>query len=179
MSKPPNPRERKVFDGGFLVLCALTLCAGLGVVLSTGWGRLAEIVLETGGFLLVLSPKILAGIFVAASLPVLVPQHQVVGWIGRESGLRGLLVAATAGVVIPGGPMMIYALAAGFATAGADIGATVAFVTGWSLLSLNRTVIWEMSFLHADIVALRVLLCLPVPILCGFAARWLIRRRIV
>ena len=114
--------------------------------------------------------------FIAATLPLLLPRDRVAAWIGRESGLRGLLLAGFAGTAIPGGPAMIFPLAASFGAAGADLGAVMAFVSGWGLLSLNRTLIWEFSFLPAGLVWWRVGLCLPFPILVGLGARLLSRR---
>jgi hypothetical protein len=61
--------------------------------------------------------------------------------------------------------------------AGADLGAGIALVSGWVLLGLNRTLIWEFSFLPADFVLLRVALSLPVPILLGWATRKLYQGR--
>lgn len=66
---------------------------------------------------------------------------------------------------------MTFPLAASFGLVGADVGAIMTFVSSWALLSLNRTLIWEFSFLPVDLVWWRILLCLPVPILVGMAAR--------
>lgn len=174
---PPPGRQRPVIDAGFLVLAGLTLLAGILVAVQAGPGRLWVIVLETFGFLALLMPKIIGGVFIAASLPLLLPRETVTTWIGRESGLRGLALAAFAGAAIPGGPMMTFPLAAGFAVAGADIGAVMAFVSGWNLLSLNRTLIWEFSFLPAELVWTRFLICLPLPVVLGLGARALFGRR--
>ena len=170
---PPEPRRRKVIDGGFLVLLAFTILGATGVVLKSGIGRVGEIMVETFGFIAVLSPKIAAGVFIAATLPLILPKDRVAAWIGHNSGLRGLTIATLAGMVIPGGPAMTFPLAAGFAAAGADMGAVIAFASGWSLLSLNRTLIWEFSFLPHDLVMLRWILSLPAPVLLGLAVRML------
>ena len=174
---PPTRRPRQVVDGGFLVLIGLTVLGAGAVVRTSGLGRALEILAETLAFISVLSPKIAAGIFIAATLPLLLPRDKVGRLIGRESGLRGLVVATACGVTLPGGPMMIFPLAAGLTVAGADLGATIAFISGWSLLGLNRTLIWEFSFLPADLVWSRYLLSLPMPVLLGLAARAVIQRR--
>ena len=173
--RPTKPEAqahgRKVIDGGFLVLCALTLAAALAVGLTRGWDRAAVLGTDGLAFVVVLMPKILCGVFVASALPVLLPREKVAGWVGPDSGTRGLFYAAIAGAVIPGGPMMTFPLAAGLLAAGADLAAALTCVTAWSLYGLNRTLIWELSFLNADLVGLRVLLCLPLPILLGLAVR--------
>lgn len=174
---PPEQKSRRVFDGSFLVLLVLTLVGGIAVAVVSGWGRVGDILLETFGFLTILAPKIGAGIFIAATLPILLPRDRVGRLIGRESGVRGLVVAAACGAALPGGPMMTFPLAAGLGAAGADMGAVVAFISGWSLLGLNRTLIWEFSFLPSDLVWTRYLLSLPVPVLLGLAARAVVQRR--
>lgn len=163
--------KRKVIDGGFLLLCALTLGAGLAVGVTKGWDRVLLLSGDGLGFVAVLLPKILCGIFVASALPVLLPREKVAGWIGPDSGALGLVYAALAGAIIPGGPMMTFPLAAGMLAAGADLAAALTCITAWSLYGLNRTLIWELSFLPADLVFLRVLICLPLPILLGLAVR--------
>ena len=140
-----------------------------------GPARVLEIALSYLGFLAVLSPKILCGFLVAASVPVLIPRETLTQWVGHDSGVRGLAVASLAGALIPGGPMMIFPLAAGFRAAGASTAVLISFITAWSLFGLNRTVIWEMSFLHIDFVIWRVLFCLPMPILAGWVAGKLVK----
>lgn len=170
MNDKPPPR-RKVMDLGFGIIIAATLLAAVGVGYQRGWGRVWEITSHNLGFAALLLPKILSGVFVAAAVPMLIPRDRIVGLIGRDSGIRGLVLAMVAGAAIPGGPIMTYPLAAGFLVAGADLGAATAMVTGWSLFNLNRTLIWEFSFLHADFVGMRMLLALPFPILVGLAVR--------
>lgn len=50
-------------------------------------------------------------------------------------------------------------------------------ISGWVLLSVYRTLVWELSFLPADLVALRLLLTLPLPLVLGFAARFMLLRQ--
>jgi len=173
----PAEARRKVIDGGFLVLLGATLLAAVLVTLKYGASHMLETSLGALGFLATLLPKIGAGLFVAAAIPLLLPRERVSAWIGSESGTRGIILAATAGALLPGGPAMVFPLAAALLAAGADLGAGLAFITGWSLLSLNRTLIWELSFLDWRLVLLRVGLCLPAPILVGLAVRALRGRR--
>jgi uncharacterized membrane protein YraQ (UPF0718 family) len=177
MPDTAHPKRRRLVDGGFAVLFAITAAAGMAVAARDGIGRVAEIMLHTVGFVGMLFPKIAAGVFIAAALPLVLPRERIGGWIGADSGLRGLAFAAVAGGLIPGGPMMAIPLAGGLLSAGADLGASISFVTGWSLFSLNRTLIWELSFLPSHMVALRVALCLPFAVLCGLVARGLLGRR--
>lgn len=173
-SAPPLGHQN-AFDTSFLILAGIAFAAACAVAWLKGPMRVVEIAATYLGFLLVLSPKILCGFFIAAAVPILVPRDVLTRWVGARSGLRGLGVACIAGGLVPGGPMMIFPLAAGFRAAGAGIGTIVAFVTAWSLYGLNRTIIWEMSFLHVDFVLLRVAICLPFPFLAGWLAARLFR----
>ncbi len=171
----PLGARARVFDTSFLILLAIAVGAAIGVAIREGPWRVVEITAGYLGFLAILSPKILCGFFIAAAVPILIPREVLTRWIGRDSGHRGLWVASAAGALVPGGPMMIFPLAAGFRVAGAPVPILIAFVTAWSLYGVNRTVIWEMSFLHIDFVLLRVLICLPIPVLAGWAAARVLR----
>lgn len=168
--------KRKLIDGGFLFVLALAAVSGAAVLWLKGPERFAEILLRDIGFSLALLPKIAAGVLVASAMPFLLPRKRVLALIGPESGVRGLAIAMAAGAVFPGGPSVTYPLTIGLMAAGADLGAGVALVSGWVLLGLNRTLIWELSFLPPEFVALRVALSLPAPILLGVAIRHAMRR---
>ncbi len=158
-------------DTGFMILIAATLLAALLVTLKSGAAHAFQVSLGAIGFLILLLPKVTAGVLIAAIIPVLIPGERISRWIGRESGIRGLGFATAAGALLPGGPSMAFPLTASLIASGADVGASLAFVTGWSLFNLNRTLIWELSFLPPGFVAVRVLLCLAMPVMLGLAAR--------
>ena len=92
-----------------------------------------------------------------------------------ESGFTGLLIASSIGVILPGGPFTIYPIAGAFLAIGADAGAAIAFVTSWTLLGVNRAVIWELPFFGLDFVTWRVLIAIPLPMLAGLMARFVVR----
>jgi len=171
---PPLGRQR-TFDTSFIILLVIACAAAIAVAWLKGPMRVVEIAASYLGFLAVLSPKILCGFFIAASVPILVPREVFSRWLGSESGWRGLAIASVAGGLVPGGPMMVFPLAVGFRTAGATTATLITFVSAWCLYGINRTVIWEMSFLHIDFVLHRVLICLPIPMLLGLVASRVLR----
>lgn len=171
---PPLGRV-KLIEPSFLILLGITTAAAIAVAVKEGPLRVVEIAADYTLFLVVLTPKILFGFFIAAAVPILVPREVFTRWLGRESGVRGLAVASIAGGLVPGGPMMIFPLAVGFRAAGSSTAVLIAFVSAWSLYGINRTIIWEMSFLHIDFVLLRVLICLPIPLLLGWIAMRVLR----
>jgi len=91
-----------------------------------------------GTMLIQLIPLLVFAFIIAGMIPLLVPQQTIAGWIGAESGFRGILIGTIVGAVMPGGPFVSLPLAAGFLRVGAGVGTMVAFVTGWSLLAFSR-----------------------------------------
>jgi uncharacterized membrane protein YraQ (UPF0718 family) len=161
-----------VIDPGFAIIIAIALVSAVLVWIQKGqtvfWGILGEN-LQFGILLL---PKIISGVFLASVIPLMLPRDKVQKWIGPDSGFRGLWAAALAGVAIPGGPSVTLPLAGGLMLAGADLAAGITMVSAWALLSLNRTLIWELSFLPPHIVLVRVVLSFGIPVALG----WIVRR---
>jgi uncharacterized membrane protein YraQ (UPF0718 family) len=165
-------RKRPLFDWAFMLVAGLSISAAIYIFRRDGWSVFRDIFLEDLELFATILPKVAAGCLIGALVRLLVPRELIVRWVGEGSGLKGLLIASAVGAVFPGGPFTIFPLAGAFLLIGADRGAAVAFVTGWLLLGVNRVIIWEMPFFGADIVALRVLVSLPIPLLAGIFARW-------
>lgn len=100
----------------------------------------------------------------------LVPEPWVVAGLGADSGWRGLMAATVAGALVPGGPFVVFPLALGLAERGAALPPLVALITAWSLLGLNRIVVFELPVLGARFVGLRMAVAAPLPVLAGLAA---------
>jgi len=166
---------RRFVDAGLVILTALAATSATALWLTEGAERVAGVAGESGFLLLRVVPKVVAGVLIAAALPALLPTERVRGWIGPDRGVAGLLLASGVGALAPGGPSLAIPLALGLVAAGADRGAAAAFLTGWMVLGVSRTVVWELSFLAPDLVGLRLLLSLPAPVLVGLAVRALDR----
>jgi len=170
----PNPapaRPRRKVDAGLLIVLAVALLAGGLCYALKGPAVFWSVLGDDLWLLLAIAPKVLAGVLLAGLLTVLLPREQVARWMGSRSGLKGLTLAALAGALLPGGPMMTFPLAVALGAAGADIGTATAFIAGWALLNVSRTLVWEMSFFDNDFVLLRYGLSLLLPILLGWLAR--------
>jgi uncharacterized membrane protein YraQ (UPF0718 family) len=115
-----------------------------------------------------LLPRLMIGILGSGFLAHLMPKETVLAWFGPNSGMTGTALAALAGALTPGGPVVGYALGAAALKAGADMAQVMAYVTGWSLLTFNRIITWELPSMPARLVALRVIVSLPFP----FLAAW-------
>jgi uncharacterized membrane protein YraQ (UPF0718 family) len=164
-------RRRPTFDWAFGLVAALSLGCAAYVLRRDGLAVSRDILIEDIELFLTILPKVAAGCLIGALVRLLVPREIIVRWVGEGSGLKGLAIATGVGAIFPGGPFTIFPLAGAFMLSGADRGSAAAFVTAWLLLGVNRAIIWELPFFGTDIVALRFLISLPLPILAGALVR--------
>lgn len=120
-----------------------------------------------------LMPRVCIALGIAALIWVMLPRDRVSALVGRESGLKGLVIATVAGTVTPGGPSSAYSLLAVLAVSGADRGALIAYITAWATLGLQRILIWDVPFMGAEFAMLRFAACLALPVVAGLIARHL------
>ncbi len=91
-----------------------------------------------GSLLMQIIPLLIFAFIIAGMIPILVSQEIISGWVGTESGFRGLLVGTAIGAFLPGGPYISLPIAAGLLRVGASVGTMVALLTAWSLLAVSR-----------------------------------------
>ena len=170
---PLQRRPRKPFDWSTAFIAVVVAGSAIVVYWRDGQARFNEIL--TSDFLLFVDilPKVLAACLIAAFVAVLMPREVVLRWVGAESGLLGLVIATLAGIICPGGPITIFPIAAAFIAIGADVGATVAFITSWTLLGYGRALVWELPFFGPEFVIWRSIVALPLPLLAGLLGRLL------
>jgi uncharacterized membrane protein YraQ (UPF0718 family) len=117
-------------------------------------------------------PLLVVAFIIVGYVNVLAPQQWVRSWIGPDSGWPGLLIGTGAGMLLPGGPYVVFPLIAALYEAGAGLGPTLAMITSWSALAL-LTVSFELPFLGWRFSAIRVGLGLLIPPLVGLVGRLL------
>ena len=100
---------------------------------------------------------------------ILSPTELVQKWIGAESGWRGLIVAEIIGMLLPGGPYVVFPLIAVLHNAGAGLGPVVAIITSWATQALI-TITFELPFMGWRFTAIRWGLGLAVPLFAGAIA---------
>ena len=118
------------------------------------------------------SPLLLVAFIIVGYVNVLAPQDLVSSWIGPGSGWRGLLVGTGAGMLLPGGPYVVFPLIAALYQAGAGLGPTLAIITSWSTLGL-LTISFELPFLGWRFTLLRVGMGLAIPLVVGLVGTFL------
>jgi uncharacterized membrane protein YraQ (UPF0718 family) len=173
---PPVRRKRRAFDWPTAILITIVVAAAAYVFWRDGAARFSEVVWADAGLFARMLPNVLAGCLIAALVTVLLPRDTVSRWVGRDSGLKGILISAGVGIIVPGGPFTIFPIAAAFLGVGADAAAVVTLITSWTTIGMSRALVWEMPFLGFDFVAWRWLAALPLAILAGLAVRAIERR---
>jgi len=166
------PARRRLLDPGLIVIIALALAGAVVTYRKDGFAAVLAVVEEDSLLFLEILPKVAAGCLIGALITLLVPREAIVRLAGSESGLRGLLIATLAGILMPGGPFTVFPVTVAFLSIGADAGAAIAFVTAWHVIGLNRAIIWEMPFFGPHFVAMRVAVAIFFPIIVGLAARF-------
>ena len=120
------------------------------------------------GFSLI--PLLIAAFAVSGLIEVVIPPQAIQGLFGDQTGLRGIVTAAGAGALLPGGPYVTFPIIASVFKCGAGIGTIVAFITGWAMLGIG-IIPFEIAFIGPRFTALRVSLVIFIPIIAGAAAQ--------
>ncbi|OLC15032.1 MAG: hypothetical protein AUH29_09170 [Candidatus Rokubacteria bacterium 13_1_40CM_69_27] len=160
---------RAALDPATIVL--FVLAATLAVVAYLKDPGLPWIGAHNGfSMLWIVLPRLIPAMLLAGLLQVLVPQETVARYFGRESGLRAIVIAALAGVLTPGGPMVSVPFMVALANSGMALPPLVAYMTSWSLFGIQRIIAWEAPLMGWHFVVVRVVSSLVFPVLAG----WLI-----
>lgn len=153
-----------------LAIWALAAVLTVAVYLHQGTNGLRRgaiaAVTTARGVALRLPLALLTASFLAESLPL--------AWLstvfGQESGLVGIVLASLVGGLLPGGPMTSFPIAVVIFQGGAGTPQLVAFITGWSVFAMHRVIAYEAPIMGWGFVALRMLACAVLPVLCGISA---------
>ena len=150
-----------------IIVGALVLLLSTVAFLQGGIDRAAEGYRQGLDLALSVAPQVALGFALAGLISVVIPPEVIGRWIGEESGIQGLLIATVAGVLTPGGPFLQFPLVASLAKGGAGVGPLAAYLTAWSLISLNRAIVWEVPLLGGSFAVARYAASLVAPILIG------------
>jgi uncharacterized membrane protein YraQ (UPF0718 family) len=141
--------------GLMLFIAARRRDGSLGRGLDLSWTTLKRTV-----------PLMLVAFAIVGFVEELAPQEIVRAWIGPDSGIQGIFIGEVAGVLMPGGPYVVFPLIAAIYQSGAGIGPTLAMITSWSGLALLNAS-FEIPFLGWRFTLIRMGLASIVPLLVG------------
>jgi uncharacterized membrane protein YraQ (UPF0718 family) len=171
-SEPRPVRIRKPVGWSTISIAVLVAISAALVYRRDGaagvWEILKHDLTLFGGIL----PRVLAGCLLGAFITEILPHEKVSRSLGPNSGLKGLLIGAAFGAILPGGPFTAYPVASALLTVGADFGATIAMVVSWTLIGYGRAIAWELPIMGTDFTVWRIVISLPLPILAGALGRF-------
>jgi hypothetical protein len=117
-----------------------------------------------------LIPRIALGVIGSGFIADAMPQDLIVPWIGPQSGMIGVAIATLGGAATSGGPVVGFSVAAAALKAGGGAPQVIAYVTAWSLFSIQRILGWEIPSMPPRVVWLRAAVSVPLPFLVAATA---------
>lgn len=163
---PPTSRRKKIIDTDVLVMGGLTIL--LAVLAFTKGRDLPLRGLQTGlGLLREVWLPLVFGFCLAGMVEVIVPRELLVKWMGEESGMQGIFIGWLVGLLLPGGPYVVFPLTASLLRGGIGVGPLLTFITAKLLLSPIRLFTWEIPFLGWAFVMARTVPSLFLPPIVG------------
>ena len=154
-----------------LLSVVILVLAGLAYA-QGGWSEVLA-GFQSGFMILGRESLLLVAAFLTAGLlQALVKKELISRWLGREAGLKGILLACLGGGLIPGGPYAYYPIAGALLSSGAGLGVLVAFVSAKNLWSISRLP-YEFAILGGTITIRRYLITFLIPPLLGTLVEWL------
>ena len=120
--------------------------------------------------ILAIGPRITMAILASGFLAVLVPTELVANWMGRDSGMTGILIGFAAGGLTPGGPMLSFPIVAILFKSGAAVAPLITFLTSWSIFALHRFFAFEIPLMGTRFAVIRVLSSVILPLIAGILA---------
>ncbi len=155
--------------GVFLFILALCLAASF--IAFKKDPQLAQDGLMQGmSMLLKILPVLVVAFIFAGMVEQILPRDILADILGRDSGLRGLLLGTLAGAVMPGGPFVLFPILAVLLKAGAGVGPLVAFLSSWALLGFHRLIIYEAPIMGWKFALCRMAASLIFPVIIGYFA---------
>lgn len=123
-----------------------------------------------GENIIVMIPRIIMAILVSGFFSVIVPTDLVAHWLGKDSGMKGILIGFVAGGLTPGGPIICFPIIAIIFKAGAGIGPLIAFLTSWSVFAIHRLFAFEIPLMGLHFAMVRLLSSVILPFIAGISA---------
>lgn len=113
------------------------------------------------------------GFVLAGLIEVLIPQTLLTRWLGGERPGQGILVGWACGLVLPGGPYVLFPVVANLFRNGAEPGPLIALVTAKTLVSPLRMLTYELPLLGWPLTLARFVPAVLMPPILGLLGQWL------
>jgi uncharacterized membrane protein YraQ (UPF0718 family) len=163
---------KRAMDMNILILLSGTILLALTLLLRDP-SLLGDALHSTVKLLGGVWPELLLGFLLAGLLEVLIPERQLVQWLGGQNVLYGILAGWAIGLLLPGGPYLIFPIAANLLRQGAAPGPLIALITAKVLLSPIRMLSYEAPLLGWPMTLSRLIPGLLIPPLFGWIGQWM------
>lgn len=117
--------------------------------------------------------ELVLGFLLAGLLEVLLPQPVLSRWLGAEHVGHGILIGWAAGLLIPGGPYVLFPIAANLFRQGAAPAPLITLLTAKTLVSPIRTLTYEAPLLGWPLTLARFVPGVLLPPIMGLLGQWL------
>jgi len=155
-------------DITLLILLALISLAAVVAFLRGGPRLLFSSFLRTTRLMQNVWLRLLLGFTLGGLITVVIPGDLVTEWLGPASGIKGILIASYAGIIIGGGGAFVaMPLLVSFLVAGVGVGPVMALLTAWNLINLRGLFVWQIPFLGMELALSRYIVCLIFPPIAG------------
>jgi uncharacterized membrane protein YraQ (UPF0718 family) len=174
MTPPERTRRRKKMDASSWILLLLTVLALAVAALrdpQLPWQGL----LSTRRLLGSVWLELCLGFILAGLFDVLIPSATLIRWLGDERPWRGILIGWGAGLVIPGGPYLLFPMVANLFAKGAGAGPLIALVTAKTLMSPIRMLTYEAPLVGWPFTLARFIPGVFLPPVMAVIGQWLFR----
>ena len=165
-------KRRRRMDASFYILLGLTLAA-----LTVAYFRDPALVsrgLQSSGRLFGgVWMELALGFVLAGLLDVLIPAPVLSRWLGDEHLGQGILIGWGAGLVMPGGPYLVFPVVANLLKSGAAPGPLIALLTAKTLVSPVRMLTYEAPLLGWPMTLARFIPGVLLPPALGWIGHWL------
>ena len=119
--------------------------------------------------------ELVLGFLFAGLMDVLLPAPVLSQWLGDERPGRGILVGWAAGLIIPGGPYLLFPVVASLFQKGAAPGPLITLLTAKTLVSPIRMLTYEAPLLGWPLTLARFIPGVLIAPVMGVIGQWLYR----
>jgi uncharacterized membrane protein YraQ (UPF0718 family) len=134
-------------------------------VISISWDYFLEMILILPAVMVIM------GLF-----SVWVSDETIIKYLGKSSGLKGILLALFLGM-LPTGPLYVaFPIAASLIKKGARVSNIIIFLSAWACIKLPQELV-ELEFLGFNFMITRLILTIIFVILMGLSIEFIIHRK--
>jgi len=176
---PDKKKARKEIIRGYVLFAATLIVAA--IILWIFPNRVSTAATTTWNYFLEMIMILPAVMVIMGLFSVFVSKELVVKYMGKASGIKGILLAIFFGM-LPTGPLYVaFPLAVALRSKGASISNIVIFLSAWACIKLPQELV-ELQFLGVKFMAARLILTVIFVAIMGIfiekLIEWTDKRRI-